>query len=113
MSTRRVTVAGLVVAGLVVAAALAFFVSPSASSKPDGLNKVAMDKGFAATAQPHALERGPAAGYAVKGVDDHRLSRGLAGLLGVTVVFVAGMGLFALLRRLRPPTEADADVPVH
>ena len=106
MSRRRVTVAGLVIGGLVVAAALAFFVSPSASSKPDGLNKVAIDKGFAAKQQPHALDDSPTAGYAVKGVDDQRLSTGLAGLLGVAVVFGAGMGLFALVRRTRRSHDA-------
>jgi hypothetical protein len=98
-SRTPVTVVGLVVAGLAVALALAFFVSPQASSKPDGLNKVAIDKGFDAKEKPHALEGVPTAGYAVKGIHDDRLSTGVAGVIGVVAVFAAGFGLFALVRR--------------
>ena len=61
-----------VVGGLIVALGLAFFVSPLASSSPDGLNKVAIDKGFSDTQKDHALADGPLAGYGVKGVDDER-----------------------------------------
>jgi hypothetical protein len=86
-------------AGLVLALALAFFVSPEASSKPDGLNKVAVDKGFAGEEKSHALEDVPTAGYAVDGVDDHRLGAGLAGLIGVTVTFAVAGGLFLVLKR--------------
>jgi len=96
---RPVTLAGLVVAGLVVAVALAFFVSPHASSQPDGLNKVAADHGIAARQRPHALQGAPTAGYAVKGIDDDRLSTGVAGVIGVAVVFGAGFGVFAIVRR--------------
>ena len=51
--------------GLAVAFALAFFVSPYASSEPDGLERVAIDNGFADQAQEHALADGPLADYAV------------------------------------------------
>ncbi|HUP71761.1 MAG TPA: PDGLE domain-containing protein [Acidimicrobiales bacterium] len=97
---------GIFIAGvLVVAFGLAFFVSPQASSDPDGLNKVAIDKGFADTETAHALADAPTAGYAVKGVNDERLS-GLAGLIGVTVTFAIAGGLFFLLRLSRRTNEA-------
>ena len=73
-----------------VAAALAFLVGPRASSEPDGLEKVAIEQGFDGHARPSATADGPTAGYAVDGVDDHGLSTGLAGLLGVAVTFVVG-----------------------
>jgi PDGLE domain len=92
---------GFVVAGLMAALALAFFVSPAASTKPDGLNKVAIEEGFAAQEDAHALDGSPTAGYDVKPVDDARLSTGIAGVIGVSVVFVAGAGLFAVVRRGR------------
>jgi hypothetical protein len=85
--------------GLLVALALAFFVSPEASSKPDGLNKVAIDKGFAEQEEAHGLEDVPTAGYAVDGVDDDRLSTGLAGLIGVSVTFAIAAGLFLVVKR--------------
>jgi hypothetical protein len=88
-------------AGLVVALLLAFLVGPEASNAPDGLNKVAADQGFAGQQQAHPLENGPLAGYGVKGVDDQRTSRGVAGVVGVVVTFALGCGLFGLVRRGR------------
>ena len=98
--------APFVVVGLVVTAALAFFVSPHASSSPDGLNKVAIDEGFDRTEQPHALADAPTAGYAVRGVDDDGLSTGLAGLIGVAATFAVAAGLLLVVRRARGRSEA-------
>ena len=94
-----------VVAGLLLAAALAVFVSPFASSSPDGLERVAEDEGFADTATEHRLGDSPVADYAVDGVDDERVSGGLAGLVGVLVTFGLGVGVFAVLRTLRPADD--------
>ena len=94
----RTRLAVFVAAGLLVALALAFFVSPQASSKPDGLNKVAIDQGFAGQQTSHATEDSPLAGYGVEGVDNDRLSTGLAGIIGVTLVFALAGGFFLVLR---------------
>ena len=92
---RRVVAVGAVVgAGLVIALVLAFFVSPFASSQPDGLNKVAIDKGFAGQEQSHATASGPLAGYSTQGVTNARISKGLAGVIGVAVTFAIGSALF-------------------
>ena len=101
----RMTLGIFVVVALAVALALAFFVSPQASSQPDGLNKVAIDKGFADNEKSHALDDGPTSGYAVKGVDNERLATGLAGLIGVTVTFAVAGGLFLVMRQTRRTTE--------
>lgn len=90
-----------VAGGLIVVIGLAFFVSPVASSSPDGLEKVSIDEGFADTEEEHALADGPLAGYGVEGVDDEGLSTGLSGVIGVAITFGAGMILFGLLRTLR------------
>ena len=76
-------------AGLAVALLLAFFVAPHASSEPDGLEKVAADKGFADDGTPHALDDGPTSG----------LRTGVAGVVGVVVTFALGAGLFVVVRR--------------
>jgi hypothetical protein len=91
----------LVAVGLAVAVALAFLVAPEASSKPDGLEKVAIDEGFVDGARDHDLADSPTADYGVEGVDDARLSTGLAGLIGIAVTFAVTGGLFLLVRRLR------------
>jgi cobalt/nickel transport protein len=88
-------------AGLVVTVGLALVVSGFASSSPDGLEKVAEDKGFLETAKDHLFARGPLADYAVKGVANERLSTGLSGLIGVLITFGVGWGLFALVRGRR------------
>jgi len=99
MARRRLAL--FVAAGVAVALALAFFLGPEASSQPDGLNRVAIDQGFADEEAGHRLDDSPLAGYQVKGVDGDRLSTGLAGAIGVTVTFVLAGGLFLVLRRRR------------
>ena len=86
------------IAGLLVTIGLALVVSGFASSSPDGLEKVAEDKGFLETAQDHLFADGPLADYAVKGVGNERLSTGLSGLIGVLITFGVGLALFALVR---------------
>jgi cobalt/nickel transport system permease protein len=99
----RLRLGAFVVAGLVLAVTLAFVVSPSASGSPDGLNRVAADHGLSAEQRPHALRRLPTAGYGVRGIDDRRLSTGLAGVLGVAVTFAAAGGVALVAKRRRPP----------
>jgi cobalt/nickel transport protein len=108
-TTRRLRFTAFVLAGLAFAATLAFFVSPQASSEPDGLNRVAMDKGFAEQESNHALDDTPTAGYEVRGVDDDRLSTGLAGLIGVGVTFALAGGLFLVVRRTGRRRQASPD----
>ncbi|HKE76264.1 MAG TPA: PDGLE domain-containing protein [Acidimicrobiales bacterium] len=104
MARRRLAV--FVAAGLLVALALAFFVSPEASSKPDGLNKVAIDQGFADKETAHRTADSPLAGYGVRGVGSDRLSTGLAGVIGVGATFGIAGGGFLLARRARRRTAA-------
>lgn len=100
-----------VVGGLVVTLGLAFFVSPLASGSPDGLERVAIDQGFADTAEEHAVGDGPLADYGVRGLEDQGLSTGLAGVIGVAVTFGVGMILFGLLRAVRARREGSASGP--
>jgi hypothetical protein len=87
--------------GLLVAVGLALLVSGFASGSPDGLEKVAEDKGFLETARDHLFADGPLADYTVRGIDNERLSTGVSGLIGVLVTFGVGMALFALVRSMR------------
>jgi cobalt/nickel transport protein len=99
------------IGGLLVAIGLALVVSGFASSSPDGLERVAEDKGFLETARDHLFADGPLADYAVKGVGNERLSTGLSGLIGVLVTCGIGLALFALLRgrRSRPGSDPGGD----
>lgn len=97
----RMRMGVFVAIGLAVALLLALLVSPFASGQPDGLNKVAIDQGFADAEQPHATGDLPTAGYGLRGVENEGLGTGLAGVIGVVVTFGVGAGLFALVRRGR------------
>jgi PDGLE domain len=104
----RFGLGAFIAGGLVVALALAFLVSPLANGDPDGLNKVAIDKGFDDTERVHALGDGPTAGYEVRGVDDDGLSTGLAGVIGVAVTFSVSGGVMLVFRRARRTGTARA-----
>ncbi|GGW29286.1 hypothetical protein GCM10010503_00920 [Streptomyces lucensis JCM 4490] len=87
--------------GLVASLVLAGFVSFYASADPDGLEKVAHDKGIDRKEEKHASSGSPLADYGVKDVSDARLSGGLAGVIGVGVTVVAGSTVFWAVRRRR------------
>lgn len=87
------------IAGLMVALVLAGIVSFYASSSPDGLEKVAADKGMDTQARDHDLAGSPLAGYQTKDVGNVRLSGGLAGVIGVGATLAVGTGVFYLVRR--------------
>jgi hypothetical protein len=106
MDRKRKSLWLMIGGGLIVALALAFFVSPFASSSPDGLNKVAIDQGFDGQEQESATADSPLAGYAVEGVDDEGLSTGLSGIIGVAITFGIGMIIFGLLVRFRTQKPA-------
>ena len=52
--------------GLLIALGIALFISPLASTWPDGLEKVSIDQGFDDTATDHALGDTPLADYGVE-----------------------------------------------
>ena len=91
----------LVAVGLVLSLVLAGGASYYASSQPDGLEKVAGDIGFLDSAKESAVEDGPLAGYGVAGVDNERISGGLAGVIGVASTAAVSFGLFYALRRFK------------
>lgn len=90
-----------VLAGVLVTLGLALFVSPWASSDPDGLERVARDQGFADEERDHALSDSPVADYQVRGVEDDRLGTAVSGLIGTLLTFGLGTAVFAAVRALR------------
>lgn len=93
-STRAVVVVGVVISLL-----LAGLVSYYASGHPDGLEYVGETLGFGESARDSAVAGSPLADYAVSGVDDARLSGGLAGVVGVLVTGAVMAGVLMLVRR--------------
>ncbi|WP_165821255.1 PDGLE domain-containing protein [Nocardioides gansuensis] len=101
MRTRTFLALGLLVC-LLVAGVASYY----ASAHPDGLEHVAEQAGFGHTAEDSATADSPLADYQTRGVEDSRVSGGLAGVAGVALVAVLGGGLFWLVRR-RDPAASD------
>ena len=77
--------AALWVVGLIIALALAI-ASPLASAYPDGLVRIAEQRGFLETAQGPVYQIIP--GYILPGISDEALATILAGIVGTLIVFV-------------------------
>lgn len=96
---KRMSGKALLIIGAFVCAVIAAGVSYYASSSPDGLEYVAEQVGFSDTAQDSAVADSPLADYGTAGVEDERLSGGLAGLIGIGATGVIAFGLMWLLRQ--------------
>jgi len=83
---------------LILALLLAIF-SPLASSSPDGLERVAEDKGFISTALDPFFEVVP--DYVIPCVANEALATILAGIVGTLILFGIGYGLAKLLSARR------------
>ncbi len=106
--SRRARFWSFVAGALVVAVALAVFVSPFASGSPDGLEKVAADQGFeTAAAEEPTWGLSPLGDYQLPGIGNERVATAIAGLLGTVVLFVlvvlAGRAFSG--RRLTPAVQ--------
>ncbi len=104
----RTATAGFVALGLVVAVSLVVFVAPFADSNPDGLERVAENQGFAATAEDSVTAESPLADYGVSGVSDERVGTIVAGVIGVILVFAVGVAILAATRRKRSRATSNS-----
>jgi ABC-type Fe3+-siderophore transport system permease subunit len=80
-------------------------ISPLASSSPDGLEKIAKDKGFINTAAEAPFE--VAAGYIFPGIENEALATILAGWLGILVLFTIVYGLAWLIKSKKGRTTTE------
>ena len=78
--------------------------SQFAADSPDGLERVALDNGFAEQSADQVIESGPFADYATSGISNRSLSLALAGAAGALVTFAVGFGMLSATRgrRLAP-----------
>lgn len=91
------------VSGLLIALALTLL-SPLASGSPDGLERVAEDKGFVDSAQDPSYEI--IADYLFPGVENQAAATVLAGIVGTVIVFGVGYALAYLIATLRRARRA-------
>lgn len=77
-----------IVLGIIIV--MAAFISPFASTSPDGLEKVAGGNGFLHTAK-NIWRYSPFSDYSVAGIENKYISTALTGIIGVIIVFVITM----------------------
>lgn len=87
-----------IIFGLLCALILSVFISGFASSWPDGLERVAEDRGFLEKADEEPVMASPIPDYAWPGMENERLATGLAGGVGTLLTFGIGYGLAGLLK---------------
>lgn len=85
--------------GILVSIFVAGFISYYASAQPDGLEKVAGDKGFLDTAKDSVNSGSFLADYGVAGVSNERLSVGLSGVIGVFATLAVSLVIFKAIAR--------------
>ena len=78
---------------------LLVFLSPLASASPDGLEKVAEDKGFIGLAQEAPFQI--IADYVFPGIHNEVVATILAGVIGTLILFAMGYGLAWLVKSRR------------
>jgi hypothetical protein len=82
--------------GALILALLLAILAPLASSSPDGLERVAEDKGFIDVALAPIFNIFP--DYVIPGVSNEAVATILAGIVGTVILFGIGYGLAKLLR---------------
>ena len=108
---KRISTLAFILIGIAAAVALVILIAPNANPNPDGLEKVAAEKGIDSEVRDHALADGPFADYGVSGVDNRYVGTWIAGLIGVAVTFAVGAAIVYVVRRTRRPETSPDPAP--
>jgi cobalt/nickel transport protein len=99
----------------VVAVALAVLIAPFASSSPDGLERVAADKGFESAAAVQPVWRfSPFGDYQIPGIGSEKVATAVAGFIGTVVLLALVLLIGRTVGRRRvvaPPRLAATQEP--
>ncbi|MBC7105043.1 MAG: PDGLE domain-containing protein [Firmicutes bacterium] len=86
-----------VLTALLVALAVALFLAPFASSNPDGLERVAEDKGFLERSEGREVVAAPIPDYLLPGIANEKLATAAAGFIGTLATFGVAYGVGRLV----------------
>jgi len=87
--------------GLTISLVIALFMSPFASPWPDGLERVAKDKGFLEKGEGSPAIAAPIADYAFPGIENKEWATSIAGFVGTLAMFGVGWGVAVLIKKKR------------
>jgi cobalt/nickel transport system permease protein len=105
----RVGMRAFAIGAIVVTLLFAAVVSQFAAPDPDGLERVARDTGIAESETDHALADTVFADYATEGLGDETMSLAVAGVAGVAVTLLVGLGIAVAVRDRRPRASTAVD----
>lgn len=107
----RTSVWGFAGAGVTLAIMLALLGSPFASPSPDGLEKVAEERGFmeAGSKDKAVWTKAWFPEYKIENIESEHISTSLAGLIGTIGVFALGFGVIRFMVRV-PATSSNDSV---
>ena len=91
---------GFIWVGLGVCLLMALFLSPFASSSPDGLEKVAETKGFASKGEGWKFwKHAPLPDYEIPWIKNKNISTAFSGLVGTLAIFFIALGIGKLIKK--------------
>ena len=91
---------GFVWIGLGIAFLMALFLSPFASTSPDGLEKVGLEMGFAEKGGEGTLwKHAPLRDYAIPWIKNEKISIAISGLIGTLGIFLIAFGIGKLMHK--------------
>ena len=91
---------GFILVGLGICFLLALFLSPFASSSPDGLEKVAETKRFASKGEEWKFwKHAPLPDYEISWIKNKNVSTAISGLVGTLAIFLLALGIGRLIKK--------------
>ena len=91
---------GFIWIGLGASLLLALFLSPFASSSPDGLEKVAETKGFSEKGEEWtSWKYAPFSDYSIPWIKNEKVSTAFSGLIGTLAIFFIAIGIGKVTKR--------------
>lgn len=99
---RSMPIRTFAIGGILAALFFGAIVSQFAVDSPDGLESVAIEAGFAESADDHSLGDSIFADYATAGLENEGLSLAIAGIAGTLIALAVGWGLLSAVREKKP-----------
>ncbi|HAA89004.1 MAG TPA: hypothetical protein DCE07_00210 [Peptococcaceae bacterium] len=84
---------------LIASVLVALFLSPFASSFPDGLERVAEDLGFLEKGEGKEIIKSPIPDYSFPGIDNERVAVAVAGFTGTILTLGIVYGIAVVIKR--------------
>ncbi|MDH7576512.1 MAG: PDGLE domain-containing protein [Bacillota bacterium] len=83
---------------LILAVLIALFLSPFASPFPDGLERVAEDKGFLEKSEGKEIINSPIPDYIFPGITNEKVATAVAGIVGTLLTLTVAYGIAVLIK---------------